>query len=196
MLEADERGDGNYHDGKQRQDDLPGEAGEIDHIEAGGHHQQSGAEVGLLGDQAHGHEEQHQRQHKVEPLDRALPFLEVPRQHQRHGDLHDLGGLDHHTDVEPAARALADQAEHGHRHQQGHADRIERHRHPHQRLGWQVSDDPHHQVGQQDVAQLVLDPAGHVDGGRVERHDAGGEQQEDDERERLVEAGQGRLDER
>jgi hypothetical protein len=57
----------------------------------------------------------------------AFALLEPPGQHQRHGDLHQLAGLDHHPDIEPAGGALLGDAEQGGGQQQGHAQRIQRH---------------------------------------------------------------------
>lgn len=58
-----------------------------DHGQAGSHHQQRGAQIGLLHDQAHGHHQQHKGDDKVRGAQIALAALEPPGQHQRRGDL-------------------------------------------------------------------------------------------------------------
>ena len=50
----------------RRHDQLPRQAGEEDHRQAGRQHQQGGAQVGLLHDQADRHRQQHRRDHEVE----------------------------------------------------------------------------------------------------------------------------------
>jgi hypothetical protein len=106
------------------------------HEEAGGQHQDRRAQVGLLGDEPH-RQQQDERMATRKSRTRSMPsrLLEVPGQHQRHGDLHDLRGLDaREADVEPAPRALRDVAEQRHANQQQHAQDVERQRQLHQAL--------------------------------------------------------------
>ena len=81
--------------------------------------------------------------HEVGRVQLAFALLEPPGQHQRHRDLQDLARLDHHAHVEPARRALLGDAEHRGRHQQRHADRVQRHRQPHQLLRRHLRHDEH-----------------------------------------------------
>ena len=65
-----------------------------------------------------------------------LAAVEPPREHQRHGDLHDLGGLDGgEAEVEPAPRAVEDLAEERDAEQQREARDVDRQRQAHQQCG-------------------------------------------------------------
>ena len=85
----------------------------------------------------------------------GLVLLEIPGQHQRHGDLHQLGRLDaHEAEIEPAPRALGDVAEQRHGDQQQHADDIHRQRQVHQPLRRNLRGDAHHHQRHGDVDEL------------------------------------------
>ena len=115
----------------------------IQHEEARRADHQRGAQVGLAHDQPH-----RQRDSTAATGNRAsaAPFapLEVPREHQRQRDLHELRRLEaRDAEVEPAARAVDHRAAERHRDQQQDADDIERHRGPRELLRRDVGDDPH-----------------------------------------------------
>jgi hypothetical protein len=154
--------------------DLPGQAGEEDHVEAGRQHQDRGAEVRLARDEADRQQQQYRGDRIVAQARHGFALLEEPGQQQRHGDLHQFGGLDaHEAEVEPAPRALGNVAEQGHGDQQQHAGDIDRHRQVHQALRRNLRQDAHHHQGHGDVDQLRVDPLGRGAG-----HDADRQQQQ------------------
>ena len=105
-------------------DDAPAEAGEEDDEEAGRADQHRGAEVGLAHDQRHRHASSIAGHDEVAQPQRRLVAVEVPRQHQRHRDLHHLRGLDaRDADVQPAPRAVHDLAEQRHARRAAQAER-------------------------------------------------------------------------
>ena len=71
-----------------------------------------------------------------------LAALKPPGQHHRHGDLHQLAGLDHQAHIEPALRAFPLDTKQEHRQQQGHAQRLHRHRVRHQPLQMTTNSSP------------------------------------------------------
>ncbi len=143
---------------KQQGDDPPRQPGEEDDEGPGEQHQQRGAEVGLLHDETDGDEQQHRGDEKILHPDLALALLEVPGQHQRHGDFHDLGRL-HHGDaqIEPAARALAHQPEHGRGDEQRDAKGVDRHGDLHQPLRRHLRRDEQHQKTDAQIAQMIVE---------------------------------------
>ena len=159
-------------------DHLPAQAAEEDHVEAGRRYQQRGAQVGLARDEAYGHCQQQPGHDEIDPAARALAALEVPGQHQGHGDLHQLGGLDaRHAEVQPAPRALGDVAEQGHRHQQCQPERVGRHRGALDPLQRQARGDPHDGEGDEQVARVVAHAPVEVERRRVHGHQAHRDQQ-------------------
>jgi hypothetical protein len=89
--------------------------GEEDHEEAGGADQHRGAQVGLAQHQPNGIASRTPAIDVVAQLQALLAAVEVPRERERHGELHDLRGLDGgEAEVQPAARAVADIAEERH----------------------------------------------------------------------------------
>ncbi len=157
---------------KQQGDDPPRQPGEEDDEGTGEQHQQRGAEVGLLGDERHRQQQQGRGDEKILHPDLALALLEIPRQHQRHGDFHHLGRL-HHGDaqIEPAARALAHQPEQGRGDEQRHAKGVDRHSDLHQPLRRHLRRDEQHQKTDSQIAQMVVERHMRIlQGG--EQHDA------------------------
>ncbi len=103
--------------------------------------------------------------------------MEPPREHERHRDLHDLGGLDGgDADVEPPARAVAHVAEERHRDEQHEARDVEREGQAHQHLGMDLRQHPEGGEGDREVAHLAehaierCAAGGGIDHGRAERH--------------------------
>ena len=97
--------------------------------------QQGGTEVGLFGDQGKGDQQEQRGDDVMLEAQRCLVLLEIPGEHQRHGDLHDLGGLDAgEAERKPALRAIDLDAEQEDGDKQDQADNIERNGIAHQRL--------------------------------------------------------------
>ena len=106
---------------QHRQDQLPRQAGEEDHVQAGRQHQDRGAQVGLLDDQAHRHASSSSATTKSSA--RSWPSRRWNHQASISGiAIFRISlRLDHHAEVEPARRALLGDAEQRRRHQQRHA---------------------------------------------------------------------------
>jgi hypothetical protein len=132
-----------------------------------------GAQVGLLDDQADGHREDQRRHGEIEPAHRALALVEVPREHERHGKPHDLGRLNAgDADVEPARGALDGDALELDCEQQQHPDRVGRRGELHQRGRRQHREGDHHRRRHREVAHLVVEAAGKIGTGRIQREQA------------------------
>jgi hypothetical protein len=85
-------------------------------------------------------------------------FLEIPGHHQRHANLHQLGGLyGRHADVQPTPRAVADFAEQGHADEEQQAENVDRQGGAHQIMQRQIGDDPHEHQSHQNVRTLSRD---------------------------------------
>ena len=170
------------------QDQLPAEAGEEDHRQPGGHHQQGGAQVGLLHDQAHWQQQQDPGHQEVQRPQLALAALEPPGQHQRGGDLEDFTGLDDHPQVDPAFGTFLGNAEQRHRNQQGYTHGVQRHGEFHQALGWHLGHHKHDAAGNQHVAGMVHEAGAMVKPGGIHGHQPGTDQQKDSKGQPAIEA--------
>ncbi|MPM74854.1 hypothetical protein SDC9_121843 [bioreactor metagenome] len=85
----------------------------------------------------------------------GLVLVEVPGQHQRHGDLRDFRGLDAcEADGQPAPGAVDLDAEEEDGNQQDNANDVERNRETHQFLWRNTGDDPHDDEGDAHVGGL------------------------------------------
>ena len=140
----------------RRQHPAPGQPGEKNHGQAAGHDQQRRAQIRLLHDERHRHGQQRKSARKVHRLAAPLPLppLKPAGQHERHGNLHDLAGLNHHAHIQPALRAFFGDAKQRHRHQQQHARRVNRHGQPHQPLRRRLRHHEHDGRRQQHVAPV------------------------------------------
>src|SRR5471030_2887638 len=107
LLEYADTGDHEHSRHEHRHDQLETQAREIDHEEAGREHEHGGAEVRLLGDDRDRQDQDDEADDVIPPPDAALSPLEIPGEHERHRNLHDLRGLDHHAYVTPPFRAFA-----------------------------------------------------------------------------------------
>ena len=117
-------------------DDLPRQAGKEDDVEPGGTDQNRRAQVGLLGDQAEGNNQQQSGDQVMTQLERCFVLVEVPGQHQRHGHLEDFGRLDTHQakQRQPAPRPINLDAHEIDQNQQDDTTHVERDGKAHQLL--------------------------------------------------------------
>ena len=69
-----------------RHDQLPAQTRKEDNRQPSGQHQQRCAQVRLLHDQTHGHNQQQPGHQKIKRSQLALTLLKPPGQHQRHGN--------------------------------------------------------------------------------------------------------------
>ena len=151
-------------------------------------HQQRGAEVGLLRDQADRHDQQHAGGDEVAQAHQRLVLVEVPREHQRHADLEQLRWLNlQRSHREPASCTVLDRAGDEHRDEQQHADRVDRDRESHHLLRRHVGDEPHREERGDEVADLTLEAAREVVAGAVERDERERREQREDDRQRGIE---------
>jgi hypothetical protein len=123
-------------DHRDRQDEAPGEAGKEEHEKARAGTRMAVPRSGCLAMSPTGSSSKPGGDEEIAHPQHALAALEVPGEHQRHGDLHQFGRLDaRDADVEPAPGALGHVAEQGHANQQQHPEDIDRQRNAHQFAG-------------------------------------------------------------
>jgi hypothetical protein len=135
-------------DHRHRQDQAPGEAGEEEHEETRGRHQDRRAQVGLLGDEPDRQQQQADGDQEVAAADHALAALEVPGQGQWHGDLHELGGLDPGDPMLSQRRApLETSPNRATATSSSNTDYVQRQGNAHHALGRNARGHPHHQEG-------------------------------------------------
>ena len=190
VQQAPQRRQAGERGGAQSGQNLPGQAGEENHVETRGRDKHGSAEVGLAGDQQHRHDEQHAGDEKLPRAQARFVAVEPPREHQRHRDLHHLGGLEaRHADMQPAARTVDHVAEQRHCDQQQHAGDIGGHGETHQRLRRDLGDQPHQAERDQNVHRLARDARGQVVAGAVQRRQAKRDQRTRNRYQRAVDPG-------
>ena len=169
-----------YFQHREADEDLPRQAREEDHEEPRGEDEDRGAEVGLARDEAGGDGEQQPRDHELAQPQPLLLAMEVPRQHERHGDLHDLGRLQRaEAEVQPPAGAVAHLAEERDSHQQRDPGDVDREGEAHQQLRVDLREHPERGEGHGEVAHLAHHAVhrgaarGRVDHRGAQRHDEG-----------------------
>ena len=154
MLPDERRGGARRRD--EAGDDLPRQAREVEHVEARRGDQERRAEIGLALDEIDRHGDQHRGEREVLPADAAFELLEIPREHQRQRDLHELRRLEPpEAEIEPPPRAVDDDAPQRHRDEQHDAERVERHRGARDRLRRNVGDDPHQHQREREARHLA-----------------------------------------
>ncbi len=132
--------------------------GQEKHVGAGGGNQQRGAEVGLAHDQPDRHDQEQRRDNVVFQLERCFVAVEIPGQHQRHRDFHELGRLNaRNADVEPAPCAIDDFPEQRNAHEQQHAEHVKRQRDAPQEMRRHVREYVHNAERDHDVGDLARD---------------------------------------
>jgi hypothetical protein len=100
-----------------------------DHEPAADGDEHGGAQVRLRGGEARGHGDDEGEHREAGEAGRQWPLMQIPRAQHRHGELHDLGGLEaDEAQVEPALRALADVAGDVDDEQQHDAEHVDRQR--------------------------------------------------------------------
>ena len=124
----------------------------------------------------------------------ALALLEPPSQHQRHGNLQNLAGLDHDAYIDPARGSLFGDAKYRHRNQQRHAHHIQRHRQGGQALRRNLSHEEQHSPRNQHVAPVVLKPRAVVKPRRIHRQQAHRHQDQHRKRQQSIKAAEPRKD--
>jgi len=165
----------------RRDDQLPRQAGKIDHRQAGGHDQQGGPQIRLFHDQPNGDDENRKRDDKVGRAQGPFAALEPPGQHQRHRNLQQLTGLDDNAQVHPALRAFLGDTKQGHRNQQRNAQAIQRQRKAGQPVRRDLRDHQQDAQRQQHVAAMVGKAAAMVESGGIHGRQSDGGQHADDE---------------
>jgi hypothetical protein len=99
----------------QQDDEAPAQSGHEQHETAGRGDQDGRAQVGLLGHQAHGDQDQQAHQADIHPARRQGAQVQVSGDGHWHRQFHDLGGLEaQHAEIQPALRALGGIAHHQH----------------------------------------------------------------------------------
>jgi hypothetical protein len=99
-------------------------------------------------------------------LQGCFVFVEVPGEHQRHGDLHDFRGLDAgDAERQPAFGAVDLDAEQKDEDEQEDAADVERNGKAHQLLRRHLRDEPHDDRGDRHVAGLAQQAVAAVVGG-------------------------------
>jgi hypothetical protein len=110
-------------DRHQADDHPPGQTGEEDDVEAGGADENRRSQVRLLGDQRERHQQQQAGDDVMAELEHRFVLVEVPGEHQRHGDLQQFGRLDAgKAERQPAPGAIDLDPEEKHQNQQDDAD--------------------------------------------------------------------------
>jgi hypothetical protein len=107
-----------------RKDHAPTHACEQDREPARCNHEHCRSEIGLFRDQQGGHEHDQRHRDHLHEGRRQPPLVHEPRNHHRHGKLHELRRLKgHDAEVEPTLRAFADLAFHHDGEQQPHSQK-------------------------------------------------------------------------
>ena len=168
------------HKGSNQQhrqsDQPPAEPRQEDNEEAGGSHQNGGAKVRLGGNQQGRQQHHDEGYHHVAEFGGQRVTAEPGGDHDGHGELHHLGGLElHKAQVEPALGPLADMAEHVHRDEQQHYPDKQRHRPAGIEGGRQLSHADHQGEGESAAHQLAHDGVHILAGGGVEHHHGEGD---------------------
>ncbi len=119
---------------------------------------------------------------------RQRPIAQVPGREHRHGELHDLRGLElEQPEVQPALRALADDARNGDREQQYDADAVQPWRQPAQEIRIGMRQDQHRGGAERQAQQRTQDRIHALSGGAVENDETVGRQQPESGQQRAVE---------
>jgi hypothetical protein len=110
---------GNCGQRSQTGDYAPPHAGQKHDRKTRAEHQHGGAKIGLFGDQRYWHQGDQGGDRELAKVWWQRNPGEVPGEHHRQGQLHDLGGLERRgAHAQPAARALGDDTDAQHRDQQ------------------------------------------------------------------------------
>ena len=179
-------------DAREGNKDALAQACEEDDGCARDEHEDRGAEVGLLHDEADGDGHDDEGRQMVPVADVLPSDVVVPGEH--HGDrkLHELRGLDAHADVEPAGGALDGHAEEMRQKQQHTADDEDRNGRLLEGLHGNAGHDEHDDACDGDVANLSLDAPREAVAGGEERDEADRRQRDDEGEQHQVDAQQTR----
>ena len=151
--------------------DLPRQAGKVEHEDARRADHERGSEVRLPLDQPHRQCDEHGRDDEVGEPHASFVLLEIPGEHQRQRDLHQLRGLEAtDAEIEPAARAVDHRSAERDCDQQQHRHGIERQRSAGELLRSNVGHDPHQHQREAERERLAGDARDALVGGREERH--------------------------
>ena len=155
-------------------DDLPRQPGEKQHVASAREDEHGRSQVRLARDERDRHRQQHRGNHVMPDLERRLIAVEIPRQHERHRDLHQLGRLyAREPDVQPAPGAVHDLAGQRHAEEQRDPQQIGRQRQSLEVVRRDVGDHPHHGQRDQHVHELRAHARDVCAGRAVEHHQAG-----------------------
>jgi hypothetical protein len=189
VQQAPQRRDAGERQRGEGRQDLPADAGKEDHVKPHGEHEQRGAEVGLARDDRHRQGEQQAREREIAQPERRLVAVEIPRQHERHRDLHHLRWLHaHESEVQPAAGAVHHVPEQRHGDQQREPEQVGRQRKTRQRLRRHLRGDPHRHERDGKIEQLSVKARRRVVARRIKRCEADAGEGEHDREQRAVEA--------
>ena len=141
--------------------------------------QQRGPEIGLAFDQINGNDDQHDCEREIGPADATLEFLEIPREHQRQRDLHQLRWLkSRDAEIEPAAGAVGDDTEERNAKQHQHRNDVQRNGRARERLRRNVREQPHQRDREAEAQQLARHTLHTLVGRGKERDDADADDRE------------------
>ena len=169
-------------------DDLPGEPGKIQQIEARGADQQGRAEIGLTQDEEKGNQQQHCANPVMPGAQHRLVALEIPGEYQRQGNLEQLGRLERdHAQVQPAPRSVTDFTEQGDADQQHHARDIQRRTKLGQDVRRHVGNHQHDRQRQRDIDQVAADACRALSRGARHHRQADAEQCQHQQQQHAVE---------